>query len=135
MPLVRFKTGDISFIIDAPCSCGRKSLRLGPILGRKNQMMKVQGTTFYPQSIYSCLEKIKGVGEYYLSVTSEGELSDHLEIYLSVTDISCTEKIIQEKLQAHLRVTPKVFICDEELIKEQVYSPGSRKPVRFIDRR
>ena len=98
-------------------------------------MMKVHGTTFYPQSIYSCLEKIKGVGEYYLSVTSEGELSDQIEIYLSVTDNHCTEKTIQEKLQAHLRVTPKVFICDEELIKEQVYTPGSRKPVRFIDRR
>jgi len=135
MPLVRFKTGDISFLIGAPCSCKRKSLRLGPILGRKKQMMKVHGTTFYPQSVYSCLEEIKGIGEYYINVTSEGELSDHLEIYVSITDNSCTEKSIQEKLQARLRVTPKVFICDEELIKEQVYTPGSRKPTRFIDRR
>lgn len=135
MPLVRFKTGDISFLIDAPCSCKRKSLRLGPILGRKKQMMKVQGTTFYPQSVYSCLEEIKGIGEYYMTVTNGSELSDHLEIYVSLTDNSCTEKSIQEKLQARLRVKPKVFICDEELIKEQVYTPGSRKPTRFIDRR
>ncbi|MCX5694840.1 MAG: AMP-binding protein [Candidatus Omnitrophica bacterium] len=135
MPLVRFKTGDISFLIDAPCSCGRKSLRLGPILGRKKQMMKVQGTTFYPQAIYSCLEQIPGISEYYIGVSSAGLLSDNLEIYVAVNNSACTKTAIQEKLQARLRVKPKVFICDEELIKEQVYAPGSRKPVRFIDRR
>jgi phenylacetate-CoA ligase len=135
MPLVRFKTGDISFLIDAPCTCGRKSLRLGPILGRKMQMMKVQGTTFYPQAIYSCLEQIKGISEYYISVSSASELSDHIEIYVAVDDSGCTKTNIQEKLQARLRVKPDVFICDAELIKEQVYTPASRKPVRFIDRR
>ena len=135
MPLVRFKTGDISFLIAQACSCGRKSLRLGPILGRKKQMMKVQGTTFYPQAIYSCLEQIPGINEYYISVSSAGSLSDNIEIYVSVNDPACTNNAIQEKLQARLRVTPKVFVCAEELIKEQVYTSGSRKPVRFIDKR
>ncbi len=135
MPLLRFKTGDIGFLIDKPCSCGRKSLRLGPILGRKKQMMKVQGTTFYPQAIYSCLEQIKGVSEYYINVSSAGSLSDNIEIYIAVDERSCTKEKIQEKLQARLRVKPKIFICDEELIKEQVYTPGARKPVRFFDRR
>ena len=135
MPLIRFKTGDISFLIDAPCSCGRKSLRLGPILGRKKQMMKVQGTTFYPQAIYSCLEQIKGISEYYISVSSAGLLSDNIEIFAAVNNAACTKTDIQEKLQARLRLKPKVIICDEDLIKEQVYASGSRKPVRFIDRR
>jgi len=135
MPLVRFKTGDISFLIDKPCSCGRRAVRLGPILGRKKQMMKVQGTTFYPQAVYTCLEQIKGISEYYISVSSAGSLSDNIEIYVAVDSPACNKTIIQEKLQASLRVRPKVFICDEELIKEQVYSPSSRKPVRFIDRR
>jgi len=135
MPLVRFKTGDISFLIDKPCACGRRSLRLGPILGRKKQMMKVQGTTLYPQAIYTCLEQIQGIMEYYISVSSAGLLSDNIEIYAAVNNPACTKTQIQEKLQAHLRVKPKVFICDEELIREQVYSPGFRKPVRFFDRR
>ena len=135
MPLLRFKTGDISFLIDAPCSCGRKSLRLGPILGRQKQMMKVQGTTFYPQAIYSCLEEIGKISEYYISVTSEGPLSDSIEIYVAVTDPACTKNAIQDKLQARLRVKPEVFICQEDLIKEKVYTSGSRKPVRFIDQR
>ena len=135
MPLVRFKTGDISFLINQPCSCGRKSLRLGPILGRQKQMMKVQGTTFYPQAIYTCLEQIPSISEYYIRVSSAGELSDNLEIFVALNNPICTSADIQEKLQARLRVKPKVFICQEELIKEQVYAAGSRKPVRFIDRR
>jgi len=135
MPLVRFKTGDVGFLIETPCACGRKSLRLGPILGRKKQMMKVQGTTFYPQAIYSCLEQIKGITEYYISVSSSSLLSDDINVYAAVDNPACTKTVIQEKLQARLRVKPKVLICDEDLIKKQVYTSGSRKPVRFIDQR
>lgn len=135
MPLLRFKTGDISFIIDTPCSCGRNSLRLGPILGRKNQMMKVRGTTIYPQAIYSALEEIEGIKEYYIAVASENELSDTIEVHLAVDRIDCAPEVIQDKLQARLRVKPRVLISDEGSIREQVYNPKSRKPIHFIDRR
>jgi len=135
MPLVRFKTGDVSFLINKVCSCGRKSLRLGPILGRKKQMMKVSGTTLYPQTIYSCLEEIASISEYYVTATSEDTLSDNIEIYVALKNADCTKEFIQDKLQARLRVRPRVFITQEDLVREQVYSPNSRKPVRFIDRR
>ncbi len=135
MPLTRFKTGDISFIIDTPCRCGRNTLRLGPILGRKRQMMKVRGTTIYPQAIYSALEEIKGVKEYYIAVTSDNELSDTIEVNLAVDGPECTPESIQDALQARLRVKPRVVINDEERIRGQVYNPKFRKPTRFIDRR
>ena len=132
---MRFKTGDISFLINKPCTCGRNSLRLGPILGRKKQMMKVCGTTLYPQAIFSCLEEIKGISEYYVVANSNDRLSDNIEIYAAVTDHSCTAEVIENKLNVRLRVKPKVFITEEGLVREQVYSPKLRKPVRFIDRR
>jgi len=135
MPLVRFKTGDISFIIDTPCNCGRNTLRLGPILGRKKQMMKVRGTTIYPQTLYSAIEEIKGVREYYIVVTSESELSDNIEVHLSVDSPDWAPEAIQEKLQARLRLKPRVLISDDVSIRGQVYNPESRKPIRFIDRR
>lgn len=135
MPLVRFKTGDISFIIDKPCGCGRKTIRLGPILGRKKQMMKVQGTTIYPQAIYSALEEMRGVKEYYVVATREDHLADNIEVHVAVDNADCTCECIQNKLQARLRVKPRVFINEEALIRDHVYSPKSRKPVRFIDKR
>ena len=81
MPLIRFKTGDISFLMDEPCACGRSSPRLGPILGRKKQMMKIRGTTLYPQAVYSALDEMDGVDDYYMVVTSRGDLSDEMTIY------------------------------------------------------
>lgn len=135
MPLIRFKTGDISFIIDAPCKCGRSSVRLGPIIGREKQMMKVKGTTIYPQAIYSALEEIKGVGEYYLVITNESELSDTVEVHLAFDNPGCTPEDIENKLQAKLRIKLKVLIKDEKLVREKIYHPRFRKPIRFIDRR
>ena len=135
MPIVRFKTGDISFSIDRQCSCGRNASRLGPVLGRKKQMMKVRGTTVYPQSIFSALEEINGIDDYYILVSSETDLSDDITIYVTVNENLCNSEIIQNKLQARLRVKPTVIITNKEKLAQKVYTPESRKPVRFIDRR
>jgi phenylacetate-CoA ligase len=135
MPLIRFKTGDVSFIIDTPCKCGRNSIRLGPIVGRKKQMMKVKGTTIYPQAIYSALEEIEGVREYYIAVTNESELSDMVEVHLALNNPGRAPEEIENKLQSKLRIKPKVLIRDEKIIREQIYNPKFRKPIRFIDRR
>ncbi len=135
MPLIRFKTGDISFMIENPCGCGRLSPRLGPILGRKKQMMKIRGTTLYPPAVYSVLEEIDAIIDYYIVLTSESDLSDHMTIHAAVNETSCAANIIQDKLQARLRVKPEVIITAEETIMGQVFVPESRKPVRLIDRR
>jgi phenylacetate-CoA ligase len=135
MPLIRFKTGDISFLMDEACSCGRSSPRLGPILGRKNQMMKIRGTTLYPQAVYSALDEIDGVNDYYMVLTSRADLSDDLTIHAAVNGSSCTAEVIQNELQARLRVRPEVMIADEEAVRQMVLAPESRKPIRLIDRR
>ncbi|MCK4401157.1 AMP-binding protein [bacterium] len=135
MPLIRFKTGDVSFLINEQCSCGRFSSRLGPILGRKKQMMKIKGTSLYPQAIYTALEEIDGIDDYYVTVSREIELSDIIEITISVNDASLTADMIQDKLRARLRVKPEVIIADSETIKQKVYTSKSRKPIRFIDKR
>jgi phenylacetate-CoA ligase len=135
MPLIRFKTGDISFLIPERCPCGRKSLRLGPILGRKKQMMKIRGTTVYPQAIFSVLEEIGGVVEYCISVRQESPLADAVTVHAAVTDKSCSASYIQEQLQARLRVRPEVIVEKEEQLRGRVYTQKSRKPVRFFDYR
>jgi phenylacetate-CoA ligase len=135
MPLLRFKTGDVSFLIDGPCSCGRFSPRLGPIIGRKKQMIKYRGTTLYPQAIYSVLADIPGISEYYLTLSSDYDLSDQVKICVSVNNGSCSAESIADELQTRLRVRPEVVIASEEQVREQVYSGNARKLVRLIDRR
>ncbi len=135
MPLVRFRTGDVSFLIDEPCTCGRRSPRLGPILGRLQQMLKVKGTTLYPQAVYSELDRMPQVVEYYLVAESRDDLSDDLTVHVAVRDPHCTAAQIEERLQARLRVRPRVIVEPEERVRELVFPPRARKPVRFTDRR
>jgi phenylacetate-CoA ligase len=135
MPLLRFKTGDISFVIDGPCACGRQSSRLGPILGRKKQMIKFRGTTLYPNSLYSVLDSFPGISEYFVTATSDYDLSDVIKVTVAVIDASCTADMIMDKLQAHLRVRPEVTIASQESVRKQVYTGNSRKLNRFVDER
>lgn len=135
MPLVRYKTGDISFLEESPCSCGRFSPRLGPILGRKNQLMKVKGTSLYPQAVFSALEEIPGILNYFVEVTNESELSDRLKVYISQEGAGLEREKIEELLAVKLRVKPEVVFEKEETVKGKIFTPQSRKPVRFFDLR
>jgi len=135
MPLVRFGTGDLSFLIDEPCRCGRNSPRLGPILGRKSQMIKLRGTTLYPNSINAVLDSYPGVSEYYVAASTNSDLSDEIRVYVSPGDSSCSAEKIMDRLQAHLRVRPDVVIASEEEVRAQVYQGNSRKIIRFVDKR
>lgn len=135
MPLIRFKTGDISFLLDAPCPCGRMSPRLGPILGRRKHMLKIKGTTVYPQAAFDLLSSMDGVDEYMLEVTSDDELSDLLTVRVSLADERITAHWLREKLQARLRVAPHVEIFERSQLRALVYLPQFRKPRRFLDKR
>jgi phenylacetate-CoA ligase len=135
MPLVRFKTGDISYLDESLCVCGRNALRLGPILGRKQQRLKIQGTTLYPQAIYSVLEGIPGISDYYLEVTEKETLSDEVKVFLSLSCDDLPKEKIEKILNAKLRVAVKVYIKSVPEKRSIVFSSESRKPQKFFDYR
>lgn len=135
MPLLRFRTGDVSFLLDEPCACGRRTPRLGPILGRKKQLLKVRGTSIYPQAIFSVLDDLPYVGEYYIEVRSSGDLSDHVIVHLSSGQGSRDVAYVVREIQARIRIKPEVLIESEEDIRRVVFAPRARKPMRFLDRR
>lgn len=136
MPLVRFKTGDTSFLIAEPCSCGRITPRLGPILGRRSQMIKTKGTTVYPLSILAALNSMPGISDYYVVATSEDRLSDHLTVHAAISSgHDCSPESIAEQLQCRLRVKTSVVIEPEAEIARGIFGPESRKANRFIDKR
>ncbi|OGV37395.1 MAG: hypothetical protein A2020_15060 [Lentisphaerae bacterium GWF2_45_14] len=134
MPLIRFRTGDISFKVDEPCSCGRNSLRLGPIIGRKQQMMKINGTTLYPQTVFTALEGIEGITDYYITAKRlEYGLSDYAEVHVALTNDLPDKESIVRKLAALTRVKLPVIIEPAEKVRAKIFSINSRKPVRFFD--
>jgi len=70
MPLLRYKTGDICIAFDEPCLCGRKTLRLSPVIGRKKQMIKFKGTTLYPPALFDLLNEMEEIKDFVAEVYS-----------------------------------------------------------------
>jgi len=136
MPLLRFKTGDIATAHDEPCKCGRNSLRVGPVIGRKKQMIKFKGTTLYPPALYDILENIEGVVNYIIELYTNQIGTDEILVRVGSTDHSETfEKIIKDHFRAKLRVAPSVIFESPDYIQNLLNPVMSRKPVKLIDRR
>jgi phenylacetate-CoA ligase len=136
MPLLRYKTGDICVYDDTPCSCGRNTLRLSPIVGRKKQMIKFKGTTLYPPSLFDMLNEMEEVRDFVAEVYSNDIGMDEVKLHLlPANDSEDCDRKIRSNLQARLRVSPYIhYVSREEMHKMQFPETG-RKAVRFIDRR
>jgi len=136
MPLLRYKTGDVCMYFNEPCSCGRTTVRLSPIVGRKKQMIKFKGTTLYPVALFDLLNEIEEIRDFVAEVYSNDIGSD--EVLLHLVPLSYSEECdrkIRAYLQARLRVSPHVkYISAEEMQKIQ-FNESGKKMVRFIDRR
>lgn len=136
MPLLRYKTGDICIYFDEPCACGRTSLRLSPVMGRKKQMIKFKGTTLYPPALFDLLNEMEEVLDYVVEVYSNEIGMDEVLLHLSTSDNSkACDNRIRAYLQARLRVSPQVTYNTAEEIQKMQFLEGSRKVVKFIDRR
>jgi phenylacetate-CoA ligase len=136
MPLLRFKTGDICHRSTEPCSCGRQTLRLGPVIGRKDQMIKYKGTTLYPPAFYEVLDSIEEVENYVVEASTNSIGMD--EIYVKIGSKHRTEgleKIIKDHFRARLRVAPRLGFFHPDKIHDLQFNKGSRKAIKFIDNR
>jgi phenylacetate-CoA ligase len=131
MPLIRFKTGDIVKLHTEPCLCGRNTSRVGPVIGRKQHMIKYKGTTLYPPAMNDVLNDIVGIENYIIEISTNDLDTDEILIKIAVTNP--TPVFLQElkdHFRAKLRVTPKI-----EVLKPLIFNPNSRKPIRFFDNR
>ncbi|WP_298538845.1 AMP-binding protein [uncultured Aquimarina sp.] len=135
MPLLRYTTGDMVQAHTEPCSCGRNTMRLSPVLGRKKHMIKYKGTTLYPQSVIEVLTSFEGLGMYVIEVVI-GELgTDKLLIHVSNSLSALQQKELKEHLRANLRVVPDLVLNTKETLKAKKFPEMSRKPISFIDSR
>jgi phenylacetate-CoA ligase len=136
MPLLRYKTGDICLYDDSPCACGRNTLRLSPVVGRKKQMIKYKGTTLYPPALFDILTEMEEVIDFVAEVYSNEMGTDEVQLYIVPGKLTeeCSRKI-RANLQARLRVIPHIkYMTAEEIQKIQMPETG-RKIIKFIDRR
>lgn len=136
MPLLRYRTRDLTRVIPEACSCGRTHLRIARILGRADDMFIVKGVNIFPQQIESILMGIKGVAQNY-QIVLEGydEFIIKVEIDKEFFDgrierLLKLKEEITERIRQAIQVKPKV-----ELVEPGTLPISEGKAKRVIDNR
>ena len=136
MPLLRFKTGDICHFHTEACSCGRNTLRLGPVMGRKQRMIKYKGTTLYPPALFEVLNSVKAVEDYVVTLNSNDIGVDEISVEIATQDASThIGELIKDEFRKQVRVVPQISFTSKANIQKLKFPPMARKPVKLIDKR
>jgi len=139
IPLIRYRTRDITSISYVPCACGRTHARIARMSGRSDDMLIIRGVNVFPSQIESILVRIEGVEPHYvLVVDREGNL-DTLEVQVEVDEALFSDEIkvlqalarrIEKEIKDMLGVT-----CRVKLVEPKTIQRSEGKAKRVIDNR
>ncbi len=106
-PMIRFATGDLSYLIEDPCPCGRTSPRLGKILGRTDQVTKVWGIFIHPWQVDEVMAKFSWVADYQIVITRK-EYRDQMTIYIELKEEGADQGSLRRSIQREMEEVLKV---------------------------
>lgn len=126
MPILRYRTKDITSLDFSPCACGRRLVRMGRIKGRTDDMLIIRGVNVFPSQIESVLMGIERLGKHYEIYVRRENFLDTLEVAVEVTDESLLSDFSKlENLSNNIRgELRKVLQLD---IKVKLVEPFSLK--------
>ncbi len=139
MPIIRYRTRDLTRFMPGECPCGRKHRRIDRILGRSDDMFIVKGVNIYPMQIEQVLMAFPEVGQNYLILADSDGLADTLRVQVEILDEYFVEDMrvlqrlqqrIAKRLCAEILITPKV-----ELVQHKSLPMAEGKASRFKDLR
>ncbi len=139
IPLLRYRTRDITSLTREPCRCGRTHARLARMSGRTDDMLIIRGVNVFPSQIEAILLRIEGVEPHYLLVVDRVENLDTLEVQVEVDERLFSDEVkvlqtlarrIEKEIKDLLGVTSKVRLVEPKTIAR---SEGKAK--RVIDNR
>lgn len=136
MPLLRYKTGDILNSHFEACDCGRTTMRLGPLVGRKQQMIKYKGTSLYPPSLMDLLNDFEEIVHHVIEVSSNEIKEDEIQVKIySKNESEELHDKIKDRFRSKVRVSPKIIFVSEQEILRIKFPENSRKSITFVDNR
>jgi len=139
IPLLRYRTRDITRIIPEPCLCGRTHLRIERLSGRSDDMLIIRGVNVFPSQIESVLFNIEGVEPHYQLIVDRDGTLDTLEVQVEVNEATFSDEIkvlqnmtrkIQHAIKEMLGVT-----CKVRLVEPKTIARSEGKAKRVIDNR
>ena len=139
IPLIRYRTKDISRLYYDQCECGRTHVRMEKIMGRTDDMLKIRGVNVFPTQIESVLIAVNGIGPQYELVVDSKGVMDTLEVRVELADESLLDKFSKlEQLSEYIKERLKVVLgiqCKVTLVEPKTLTRYQGKAKRIIDNR
>ena len=139
MPILRFRTKDLTSLIADECECGRTTIRMTKITGRSDDMLKIKGVMVFPSQIEKALLKIDGISPNYLIHVTRPKILDEVEVKVEASkelfsdemkEMERVEKEIASSIRSETGLRVEVTLCEPESLPR---SEG--KAIRVIDER
>lgn len=139
IPMLRYRTKDITRIDYAPCACGRSFARMDLIKGRTDDMMVIRGVNVFPSQVESVLMGIEGIGQHYQLIVTTEKFMDRMEVQVELLDGNILESYgnlerlsneIRHRIKIVLQIDVKVTLLNPKTLER---TAGKSKHV--IDRR
>jgi phenylacetate-CoA ligase len=139
IPLIRYRTRDITRIIAEPCVCGRTHRRLERMRGRSDDMLIIRGVNVYPSQIESVLMDIEGVEPHYMLIVDRDGTLDTLEVQVEVNEQAFSDEIkVLQELSKRIEKEIKDLLgisCHIRLVEPKTIARSEGKAQRVIDNR
>jgi phenylacetate-CoA ligase len=139
IPLIRYRTRDITSISYEPCVCGRTHARITRMSGRSDDMLIIRGVNIFPSQIESVLVGIEGVEPHYLLIVDRTDNLDTLEIQVEVDEQLFSDEIkVLQKLSKRIEKEIKDILgvtCSAKLVEPKTIQRSEGKAKRVIDNR
>jgi phenylacetate-CoA ligase len=139
MPIIRYRTKDLTRMIPGPCPCGRTHRRIERIKGRTDDMMILKGVNIFPIQIEKRLMEIPGVGNNFLIILEREGYNDQMTVKVEIRreffggelhQLESLRQRIVEELRSDILITPRV-----DLVEPDSLPKSEGKAVRVVDNR
>lgn len=139
VPMLRYRTKDITSLVYDKCECGRTNVRMNMVKGRSDDMLIIRGVNIFPSQIESVLVGIKGIGPHYQIIVTKEKYMDKIEIKVELVDANLLERYselerltnkIRHEMKSKLQIDSKIT-----LLSPRVLERTAGKSKRVIDLR
>ena len=139
MPMLRYRTRDITAIYNEPCACGRSIRRIRRISARSDDMLIIRGVNVFPSQIETGLLAVEGVSPHYVIILWNDGVMDQLEVQVevlpeqfsdTVADMERLQKTLQESIERIVNIRVPV-----RLVEPNTLARSEGKAKRVIDKR
>lgn len=139
MPVIRFRTRDITTLRQGRCKCGRTHVKMDRITGRSDDMLKVRGVIVFPSQIERALLKIEGLEPHYQIIITRPHQLDELEVQVETSPALFSDEVkhveeIKKRIENHIHAEIGLRV-NVALVEPQSLPRSEGKAVRVVDRR